>query len=61
MIQEMNGVLRNSKSKQLQTKQYQKTNNGQQNTTRTTTKHHTYNYKTPHVQLQKRKERLVHI
>jgi len=56
MIQEINGVIRNSKSKQLHNamvkkKQYQKTNNGPQNTTRTTTKHHTYSYK-------KRKERL---
>ena len=49
MLQEINGVIRNSKSKQLHNamvkKQYQKTNNGPQNTTRTTTKHHTYNYK----------------
>ena len=57
MIQEINGVIRNRKSKQLHNAMVTKNNTKRQimvhktphvqlqTTTRTTTKHHTYNYK----------------
>ena len=50
MIQEINGVIRNSQSKQLHNAMVK--SNTIPKDKQWATKHHTYNYKTPHVQLQ---------